>query len=413
MKITGISFENYKAFHKREDVEIRPLTILIGRNNSGKSAIARLPLLIEHALSERAMNPIDLEFDNLDFGLSFVDLIHNRNKHGSIGIGAKFLLNSSDHIEMFARIQNFDEYKLQQITDYELKSKYFEFHLSWNGKDPLSDSEDYQFQRDEFCFKSSKMSFKGLYLPVRFDDVKDGPFIGTSIRDIQPINYIGPFRKEPERMYRLPGKPMKDVGYRDTQTPELLWNDVFRQKGKILSAVNNWFSEHLGGWQIDLSQHGDMFSLELQHPKNNDVKINIADVGAGIAQVLPIIVQRQFEAIMGTTGGLEIVEQPELHLHPGAHGAIADLYIEAVNRSDMNFLIETHSENFVLRIRRRIAEGKLDSDKVVIYWIDDESELRVSPIRISPSGDVDYWPKNIFSEGFEEVKAIRKAQIRI
>lgn len=45
MKITGMSFENYKAFRRPESVKIRPLTILIGRNNSGKSAIARLPLL--------------------------------------------------------------------------------------------------------------------------------------------------------------------------------------------------------------------------------------------------------------------------------------------------------------------------------------------------------------------------------
>ncbi|OQY48068.1 MAG: hypothetical protein B6247_25630 [Candidatus Parabeggiatoa sp. nov. 2] len=52
MKLTALSFENYKAFSKRESIEVRPLTILIGRNNAGKSAISRLPLLIARALSD-------------------------------------------------------------------------------------------------------------------------------------------------------------------------------------------------------------------------------------------------------------------------------------------------------------------------------------------------------------------------
>jgi len=401
MKITGISFENYKAFRTRESVEIRPLTILIGRNNSGKSAIARLPLLIEHALSGKAENPIELEFDNLDLGSSFVDLIHKKNKHGAIGIGVKL----GTDIELFARIQNFDEYKRQLITDYELKLNGEEFRLKWKGKDPLTDSvELYQFSEI-----SGNILFKGL-LPsnIRFDDpVKTCLNILEGL-SVPHINYLGPFRREPERMYPIPRKVMENIGYRGINAPEILWNN---RNGAVLSGVNDWFSKYLGGWQIDMSPYGNMFSVELYRPENYDVKINIADVGAGIAQVLPIIVQRQFDAVIGTGSGLEIVEQPELHLHPGVHGAIADLYIEAVNRSDRNFLIETHSENFILRIRRRIAEKMLASQKIMIYWIDDETESpRIRHIPISPSGDVDYWPKNVFSEDFEEVKAIRKAQ---
>ncbi|MCP4108064.1 MAG: ATP-binding protein, partial [Desulfobacteraceae bacterium] len=92
MKLTAISFENYKAFQKRESVEIRPLTILIGRNSSGKSIIARLPLQIAHSLSSRAESPLDLEFDGLSFGSSFTDMIHNRLPHGAVGIGANFLM---------------------------------------------------------------------------------------------------------------------------------------------------------------------------------------------------------------------------------------------------------------------------------------------------------------------------------
>ncbi|MCP4107996.1 MAG: AAA family ATPase [Desulfobacteraceae bacterium] len=152
--------------------------------------------------------------------------------------------------------------------------------------------------------------------------------------------------------------------------------------------------------------------MVLRNPENPSVEVNIADVGTGIAQVLPIIVQRQFEGGTGSENSLEIVEQPELHLHPGAHGDLADLYVDAVKHTGTNFIIETHSENFILRIRRRIAEGKLDSEKAIIYWINDElgSIRSVQPINIKPDGNVDFWPASVFAEDFEEVRAIRRAQ---
>jgi predicted ATPase len=128
--------------------------------------------------------------------------------------------------------------------------------------------------------------------------------------------------------------------------------------------------------------------------KNSDnpaLEINLADVGTGIAQILPIVVQRQFETLTGKNSALEIVEQPELHLHPSANGHLADLYIEAAKHSDSSFIIETHSENFLLRIRRRIAEKSFDSNQVIIYWINDDPNLgeRIQTIQIQENGDVD------------------------
>ena len=101
MKLTGLYFENYKVFSKRESIEVRPLTILIGRNNAGKSAITRLPLLIARALSERAESPIEVEFDGVDFGASFVDIIHNRIPHGSVGVGATFTNDDGLSTQLF------------------------------------------------------------------------------------------------------------------------------------------------------------------------------------------------------------------------------------------------------------------------------------------------------------------------
>ena len=57
----SISFKNYKCFEEKQKLEIKPLTVLIGKNGSGKSAVARLPLLVFQSLFEGTKGkPIEL-----------------------------------------------------------------------------------------------------------------------------------------------------------------------------------------------------------------------------------------------------------------------------------------------------------------------------------------------------------------
>jgi predicted ATPase len=111
--------------------------------------------------------------------------------------------------------------------------------------------------------------------------------------------------------------------------------------------------------------------------------------------------------------GMSIVEHPEMGLHPSAHGTLADRYIQAAQLDSSRFLIETHSENFILRLRRRIAEGALPPDDVALYWIEDavQSCPRVKRITLDEKGGIDFWPRGVFTEDLKEVQAIRRAQM--
>lgn len=73
-------------------------------------------------------------------------------------------------------------------------------------------------------------------------------------------------------------------------------------------------------------------------------------------------------------------------------------------------IVETHSENLLMRIRRRIAEGA-DPKLVAVYWIEDhpEGHSSVRRINIDTYGELDWWREGIFSEGYEEVRAMRRA----
>ncbi|WP_437899734.1 AAA family ATPase [Sorangium sp. So ce124] len=421
MELVELRFENYKAFHRPATLELRPLTLLIGRNSAGKSAVARLPLLLSRALSGPAKSPVELEVDSVDFGASFLDLIHNRTPHGAIGLGATFEDGARSRIEVWTKIQHVSEYMMQLVSAFELRMTGAPpLKLTWIGTNPLEDPAPYRLQVDD-ATREVKVAFRGLLPhPEIFGHLarmtqaamvfSECTFLVSTV--LARVGYLGPFREAPQRLYRFPGGNPESVGRRGSDAPALLAADYLRRRGDVLQRVSDWYQQRLGGWPLSIARQGDSFSIVLRNPMNPAVEVNLADVGTGLSQVLPLVVQRQFEVVTGKTGGIEIVEQPELHLHPGAHGDLADLYIEAAKQQGARFVIETHSENFVLRVRRRIAEKTLDPDRVSLYWVDDApqggSELK--RIEILPTGDVSDWPRGVFSEDFEEAKAIRAAQ---
>ncbi|HYO68412.1 MAG TPA: hypothetical protein VEU33_20255 [Archangium sp.] len=425
MELTGLSFDNYKAFAQRETLELRPLTVLIGRNSSGKSAIARLPLLLARALSERAQSPVDLDIDGVDFGGSFVDLIHKRRPHGSIGLGATFENDQGEHYDVWARVQHFSEFEMQVVSAFELRqagrpSLAFTWVLE---DDPRVEPGRYKAQVGGGPPFEVALSFQGLWPTIEVNGTIDAAVVHLAVLlkhaldalrpALAPLGYLGPFRTPPQRQYRFPGGMPQSVGVSGAEAPALLGADLLRKGGMVVRAVGDWYRQNLGGWILDVSrQQGASFSLVLRSPDNPTVEVNLADVGTGLSQVLPLVVQRHFDALVGKSLGVEVVEQPELHLHPGAHGDLADLYIQAARQPRSRFIVETHSENFILRLRRRIAEGLLAPGRVALYWVDDAPRpgSQLKRISLSPSGEVSMWPKGVFSEDFEEVRAIRAAQ---
>ncbi|WP_157737662.1 hypothetical protein [Kosakonia cowanii] len=118
---------------------------------------------------------------------------------------------------------------------------------------------------------------------------------------------------------------------------------------------------NFNGKYFSIRSLGQSFSVNCIGEYNES---NIIDEGMGFAQVFPSIVNRNVRDLKGING-IEIIEQPELHIHPAACGIVADLYLKAKDSNIM--LIETHSKEFVLRIRRRVAEGILNSDVNIVY----------------------------------------------
>ena len=94
--------------------------------------------------------------------------------------------------------------------------------------------------------------------------------------------------------------------------------------------------------------------------KGSKDSVDLPDVGFGISQVLPVLVQ----CFYAPPGSIIVMEQPEIHLHPRAQSALADVMIDVINSREngedrnIQLVIETHSEHFLRRLQRRIAEER-------------------------------------------------------
>jgi hypothetical protein len=124
------------------------------------------------------------------------------------------------------------------------------------------------------------------------------------------------------------------------------------------------------------------------------------DVGIGISQVLPVLVMAY-----ASRGKLLAMEQPEIHLHPALQAELADVFVESATGERQNtFILETHSEHLILRLMRRIREGKLSPDDVGVIFADPHSQgSRFVELQIDEEGDfIDEWPGGFFEESFHE-----------
>ena len=179
--------------------------------------------------------------------------------------------------------------------------------------------------------------------------------------------------------------------------------------------MSEFYQKNFEGWGIKVNQdNAPPYQIELI---KDALKINLKDVGLGMIHTLPLVVRASIDAPEDT---LIIIEEPELHLHPAAHGNLAEMFALSLKDKHKKYFIETHSQNFVLRLRRLIAEGKMNPEDVVIYYVDfDEAANESQLIRINiddmgrptdESGKI-YWPAHVFSETLDETTAIRTAQL--
>lgn len=173
--------------------------------------------------------------------------------------------------------------------------------------------------------------------------------------------------------------------------------NIFKRKIP-LSFISFWINEFELGSEvrIETTNGGLTKSISL---KQNDVYINIVDLGFGVGQLIPIIFKVAvigfqnlcLEYPMQTKNSIICLEEPETSLHPALQSKIADFVIDASFKFGIQFIIETHSEYLVRKMQYWIAKKKLDPSSINIFYLSKNDKIgqtkkQVTKISIDEDG---------------------------
>lgn len=131
----------------------------------------------------------------------------------------------------------------------------------------------------------------------------------------------------------------------------------------------------------------------LLHSSINDTEdlVSLADVGFGVSQALPVVVALH----AADEGQLIYLEQPEIHLHPRAQTAMAEVLADAAMQGK-RMIVETHSSLLLLGIQTTVAEGKLPPELVKLHWFTqlEDGSTKITSADLDETGAYGDWPED-------------------
>ena len=217
--------------------------------------------------------------------------------------------------------------------------------------------------------------------------------------------YSSPFRAAPDRYYRFQELEVQEIDPRGANLAMYL--DSLPDRRMV--SFSEWTNKHFG-FEIRLENVGGHASVKIRHSANKDFD-NIADIGFGFSQLLPIITQiwdlenssrRARHFLNSSDYATEyrfVIEQPEIHLHPRMLGDFVDLLVRVSlleQKRKVKFIVETHSKHLIDRIGAYIAKGILPPSDVNVVLFGSEGESAVNPTSYDINGMLQDWPFDFF-----------------
>jgi len=469
-----ISIHNFKAIGSILDYEIKPLTILSGNNSSGKSSFLQIFLLLKQTLEiDSTKLPLFIQGKYYS-AKSYIDLINgkdiSKNLEVSFSIDKWEFEKYGDNIvkSIFDSFPNYtckldltysfngvsliiNKFVLTYTSDG--KNNYVKFVRRKEGNQCIIESNNEYFIRSNFDDIPPKFTniFYSAFFPYSYEVVRykaiDNPKKGepqlideikgnefTNLDSVKSyfenffneMYYIGPLRIEPKDSYPA-STEINFVGIKGENTAQILESrhneaievylpvfedDLIRYELKnttLIEATNFWMCDVFKfGTKLYSKDVGESYTIILVN--YSGVEISIKHVGFGISQILPIIVQ----GLLMNKGGTLILEQPEIHLHPKIQSWLFD-FIHSLIIQDKNVIIETHSDHFITRMRRRVAEDEnsILNNKIKLTFIEQgEGDLIFKSININELGTYNVFPEDFIESPEKELKALLNAQIK-
>ena len=346
---------------------------------------------------------------------SFRDIV--RSQRGSLGRIDEFALGFSISLDTRGRTASllvrvaFSEKGSQPIVssiNYQFEKHSFSLRPGNNPGQTIVKTEEFETEidfvldedwifwlnylnlgRDEFPKASENLLQVIDYLTNIFSEIDKAEKVRSMFsltEDFPNLIPVAPLRSKPKRTY----DPVKETASPEGEHIPMLMMRLDRTDKGGWSKLHDdlvSFGKASGMFSdIAVKRHGRQMSdpFQLQVKVRAGSRANIMDVGYGVSQSLPILVdvRSQGECIF-------LMQQPEVHLHPRAQAELASLFVESYRKNNNHFMIETHSDYIIDRVRILVKNRIIEPDDVsILYFAPERNAVKIHNIGLDDNGDL-------------------------
>ena len=448
--LTSIRLENFKSWKDTGEAPLAPITGFFGPNSSGKTSLLQALLLMKQTVDSSDRGVVfhfgdEKTLVDLD---DFESVIHEHDTKRSL----KFSIAWNSMLEFVipdaysgGDVAEGDEVRFEvECREESARSKsgrsvaveemaYRVAGMQF-GMRRISDQTDYElFARGPGVNTVLRQNEAGRNMHGRNFHIF--PFWADRLLEdndltfeleyglnllLGDLYYLGPLRAHPNRIYSRSGMKRVNISPDGANSVEaILASREARERipslGRRPQPLDKYVAEwlkHLGlihDFRVAPLATGRRFFEVKVRKSPGSAEVLLTDVGFGVSQILPVLVQCFYVPPRSTV----ILEQPDIHLHPSVQAGLADVFIDAWKKRDVQVLFESHSEHLLRRLQRRIAEEEIDPEDVRLYFCStaDNGNSRISPLEVDQFGNISNWPKDFFGDQFGEIAAMSNAAL--
>ena len=402
--LTELKLTNFRIFDDEITIRFRPITVLIGRNSSGKSSVVKFLLMLQQSSEpgkSQFLTPDGgkvrlgafpglknslTKKRNLTFQASVTDTTGrptptlSRHLNSSVDFKSEDLIyiaggtasyskrtsSSKSHFSILDKSTN--EASMRFVNDGLEGLPFWEISQPEELRESLS-----RMQRGETIRRTSRETKRHFDMVDEF--FARNQLISVIRYQFDAIRHLSPVRADIERVILASSPAYDNVGQGgEFALPHLqAMIDDDRDRYEFIRP----HLEHVIEIEkVNFKTSSQFISQAMAKNMTTGAEVLVADFGFGVSQCLPIFVQGAIMAPLTTL----VVEQPEAQLHPTAQLELGSYFAELWKERNVASIIETHSDNILLRLRRLIAKGDLNHDDVSVAYFTFDEENRNMPI---------------------------------
>jgi predicted ATPase len=366
---------NFKS-HKETSLKFSNLTVLCGKNASGKSSVIQALLLLREAYLNKS------QFDYLDL------------KTDSVAIGT-----AKDALY---------QYSLKDEISFKIKTDIQDISFSFKIKDLTKTLVN----KLDHIFDIEKLTSEALF--------------GENCQFISAAR-LGPQSSYPKndvvvdihnQISVIEGKAEYFVHFLDRKRNNEVLQELCLETERVerntdlFSQVSAWEREISPQVNVVIEAAGSLdyeLKYEYNTPQGKTDKFKSSNVGFGLTYVMPILV-----AILSSPrGSILFIENPEAHLHPQGQAKLTELICLAA-QAGIQIIVETHSDHIINGIlvackNFEINKKGIDKNNVKLFYLgekDNEQSSTVEEIEVLEGGKISKQPEGFFDQTQHDLELI-------